>query len=65
VSTKESSSQLLISLGKLETKLRQSGNVKLIAGRELAKMMVEAGLGVRKTQFDIPRVDEEYLSGLA
>ena len=43
---------------------RQSGNVKLIDGKELAKIMVEAGLGVRKTSIDLPRIDEDYFSGL-
>ena len=44
---------------------RQSGNVKLIDGKELAKIMVEAGLGVRKTSVDLPRIDEDYFSGYA
>lgn len=42
----------------------QSGKVKLIDGKALAKVMVEVGLGVRKTPLDIPRIDEDYFTGL-
>lgn len=42
----------------------KSGKVKLIDGEELAKITVEAGLGVRRTTLDIPKIDEEYFAGL-
>jgi restriction system protein len=44
---------------------QRAGKVKLIDGKELARIMVEAGLGVRKTSLDIPKLDEEYFNGLA
>lgn len=42
----------------------QSGKVKLIDGKTLARVMVEAGLGVRKTPIDLPRIDDDYFAGL-
>jgi restriction system protein len=44
---------------------QRAGKVKLINGPELARIMVEAGIGVRKTSLEIPKIDEEYFSGLA
>lgn len=44
---------------------RKSGKIKLVNGKELARIMTEVGLGVRKKTVDIPRLDEEYFSGLA
>jgi len=44
---------------------RKSGKVRLVNGKELARIMTEVGLGVRKKTVDIPRLDEEYFSGLA
>lgn len=44
---------------------QRAGKVKLIDGKELARIMVEAGLGVRKTSLEIPKLDEDYFSGLA
>lgn len=44
-------------------KARQSGNIRLIDGDELAKLMIDCGLGVRKTSLDIPRIDEDYFEG--
>jgi restriction system protein len=43
---------------------KKSGKVKLVDGGELARIMVEAGLGVRKTSLEIPKLDEDYFSGL-
>ncbi len=43
---------------------QRAGKVKLIDGKELARIMVEAGLGVRKTSLEIPKLDEDYFSGL-
>jgi restriction system protein len=41
---------------------QQSGKVKLIDGKELARLMVEAGLGVTKKPLDLPVVDEDYFA---
>jgi restriction system protein len=41
------------------------GNLRLIDGEELAKLMIEAGLGVSKTTLQVPRIDEDFFSGLA
>nr|WP_276975837.1 restriction endonuclease [Ferrimicrobium acidiphilum] len=46
------------------TTAQKSGKVKLIDGKELARMMVESGQGVTKKTLDIPKIDEEYFSGL-
>jgi len=39
-------------------------NVRMVNGRELAEMMIEAGLGVRKSKIEVPKIDEEYFEGL-
>lgn len=43
---------------------KRAGKVKLIDGKELARIMVETGLGVEKTAFEIPKLDEDYFYGL-
>lgn len=43
---------------------RRSGKVKLVDGKELVGMMIRCGLGVRKSSLDVPKVDEDYFSGL-
>lgn len=47
------------------TTAQRAGKVKLISGKDLARIMVEAGLGVTKTSLEIPKIDEDYFSGLA
>ena len=44
---------------------QRAGKVKLISGKDLARIMVEAGLGVTKTNLEIPKIDEDYFSGSA
>src|SRR2546428_7136487 len=42
----------------------RSGNVKLIDGMQLAVQMVRAGLGFRKTNLEVPKIDNDYFEGL-
>lgn len=42
----------------------RSANIKLIDGVELSKQMIRAGLGVRKTDLQIPKIDNDYFTGL-
>jgi restriction system protein len=42
----------------------KAGNVKLINGEELAKLMINSGLGIRVSSFSIPKFDQDYFDGL-
>jgi len=40
------------------------GNIRLIDGQELASLMIQAGLGVKKVSVSYPKIDEDYFEGL-
>jgi restriction system protein len=44
------------------TEANRAGNVKLINGNELAKLMIDTELGARLKQLSIPEVDEDYFN---
>jgi len=46
----------------LET-AKKSGKVKAINGRELAKLMIKYGLGVKKDSLEIPKIDNDFFEG--
>lgn len=43
---------------------RQSGNIRLITGDELASTMIDIGLGVKTNTLSYYKIDEEYFAGL-
>ena len=43
---------------------KQSGNIKLINGEDLAAMMIDTGLGVKTNSLPYYKIDEEYFAGL-
>ena len=43
---------------------KAGSTIRLIDGREFAELMIQAGLGIRKTPVSIPEIDEEFFSGL-
>jgi len=42
----------------------RAGNIKLIDGQELASLMIQTGLGVKKVPVSYPKIDEDYFEGL-
>jgi len=42
----------------------RAGNIRLIDGQELASLMIQTGLGVRKVPISYPKIDEDYFEGL-
>jgi len=42
----------------------RAGNIRLIDGQELASLMIQTGLGVKKVPISYPKIDEDYFEGL-
>jgi restriction system protein len=42
----------------------RSGKVKLVDGQELAKLMIKYGLGVSKTPYELPRIDQDFFESI-
>jgi restriction system protein len=43
---------------------KKSGKVKLVDGHEMAKLMIDHGLGVTKTRVHVAKIDRDYFEGL-
>lgn len=43
---------------------KKSGKVRLVDGHEMAKLMIEYGLGVDKTRVHVAKIDRDYFEGL-
>ncbi len=41
-----------------------SGKVRLVNGKKLAELMIEYGLGVSKTTYKLPRIDQDFFDNL-
>jgi len=42
----------------------RAGNIRLIDGQELASLMIQTGLGVKKVHVSYPKIDEDFFEGL-
>lgn len=43
---------------------KKSGKVKLVDGHEMARLMIDYGLGVTKTRVHVAKIDRDYFEGL-
>jgi hypothetical protein len=42
----------------------RSGKVKLVNGKELAELLIKYGLGVSKTPYELPRIDQDFFESI-